>query len=158
MSFAYLKLVQLSVHILFLFCSCCHLLLWWTKPSWNSESDKLLPSVPFFLKTFTYFLVCELYVCVCVYLCVMCAYVYGVGEDASKWAYIEARRPEEGTRYPFLSLATYSFEARSLLETGTLRIWTVGAGEMAQQVRALTALPGVLSSNTKNHMVAYNHP
>jgi hypothetical protein len=33
-----------------------------------------------------------------------------------------------------------------------------GAGEMAQQVRALTALPKVLSSNPSNHMVAHNHP
>jgi hypothetical protein len=33
-----------------------------------------------------------------------------------------------------------------------------GAGEMAQQLRALSALPKVLSSNPSNHMVAYNHP
>jgi hypothetical protein len=32
-----------------------------------------------------------------------------------------------------------------------------GAGEMAQSLRALTALPKVLSSNPSNHMVAYNH-
>jgi hypothetical protein len=32
------------------------------------------------------------------------------------------------------------------------------AGEMAQQIRALTALPKVLSSNPSNHMVVYNHP
>jgi hypothetical protein len=31
-------------------------------------------------------------------------------------------------------------------------------GEMAQQVRALTALLKVLSSNPSNHMVAHNHP
>jgi hypothetical protein len=31
------------------------------------------------------------------------------------------------------------------------------AGEMAQWVRALTALPKVLSSNPSNHMVAHNH-
>jgi hypothetical protein len=31
------------------------------------------------------------------------------------------------------------------------------AGEMAQQLRALTALPEVLSSNPSNHMVAHNH-
>jgi hypothetical protein len=31
------------------------------------------------------------------------------------------------------------------------------AGEMAQQLRALTALPKVLSSNPSNHMVAHNH-
>jgi hypothetical protein len=36
-----------------------------------------------------------------------------------------------------------------------------GAGEMAQRVRALTALPKVMSSNRSNpsnHMVAHNHP
>jgi hypothetical protein len=32
------------------------------------------------------------------------------------------------------------------------------AGEMAQCLRALTALPEVLSSNPSNHMVAHNHP
>jgi hypothetical protein len=31
------------------------------------------------------------------------------------------------------------------------------AGEMAQQLRALTALPEVLSSNSSNHMVVHNH-
>ena len=34
----------------------------------------------------------------------------------------------------------------------------LGAGEMAQWVRALTALPKVLSSNPTNHKVAHNHP
>jgi hypothetical protein len=34
---------------------------------------------------------------------------------------------------------------------------TCGAGEMAQQVRALTALLKVLNSNPSNHMVAHNH-
>ena len=34
----------------------------------------------------------------------------------------------------------------------------IGAGEMAQQVRALAALPKVLRSNPSNHMVAHNHP
>jgi hypothetical protein len=32
------------------------------------------------------------------------------------------------------------------------------AGEMAQWLRALTALLKVLSSNPRNHMVAHNHP
>jgi hypothetical protein len=32
------------------------------------------------------------------------------------------------------------------------------AGEMAQRLRAPTALPKVLSSNPSNHMVAHNHP
>jgi hypothetical protein len=35
-----------------------------------------------------------------------------------------------------------------------IKIW---AEEMAQQVRALTALPEVLSSNPSSHMVAHNH-
>jgi hypothetical protein len=34
---------------------------------------------------------------------------------------------------------------------------STGAGEMAQRLRALTALPKVLSSNPSNHMVAHNH-
>jgi hypothetical protein len=29
---------------------------------------------------------------------------------------------------------------------------------MAQRLRALTALPKVMSSNPSNHMVAYNYP
>jgi hypothetical protein len=33
----------------------------------------------------------------------------------------------------------------------------LGTGEMAQQLRALTALPEVLSSIPSNHMVAHNH-
>jgi hypothetical protein len=32
-----------------------------------------------------------------------------------------------------------------------------GAGEMAQWLRALTALPKVLSSIPSNHIVAHNH-
>jgi hypothetical protein len=32
-----------------------------------------------------------------------------------------------------------------------------GAGEMAQRLTALTALPEVLSSIPSNHMVAHNH-
>jgi hypothetical protein len=33
----------------------------------------------------------------------------------------------------------------------------LGVGEMAQWLRALTALPEVLSSISSNHMVAHNH-
>jgi hypothetical protein len=35
--------------------------------------------------------------------------------------------------------------------------FTLGAGEMAQQLRALAALPEVLNSIPSNHMVAHNH-
>ena len=34
---------------------------------------------------------------------------------------------------------------------------TSGAGEMAQRLKAMTALLEVLSSIPSNHMVAYNH-
>jgi hypothetical protein len=33
----------------------------------------------------------------------------------------------------------------------------IGTREMAQQLRALTALPEVLTSIPSNHMMAYNH-
>jgi hypothetical protein len=40
----------------------------------------------------------------------------------------------------------------------SVRTQTVGAGEMAQRLRArLTALPEILSSIPSNHMVVYNH-
>jgi hypothetical protein len=38
-----------------------------------------------------------------------------------------------------------------------LRIQELGAGEMAQKLKALTALPEVLNSIPNNHMVADNH-
>jgi hypothetical protein len=38
-----------------------------------------------------------------------------------------------------------------------LNKWLLRAGEMVQWVRALTALPKVLSSVPSNHMVAHNH-
>jgi hypothetical protein len=37
------------------------------------------------------------------------------------------------------------------------KILCLGAGEMAQRLRALTALPEVLSSIPSNHMVTHNH-
>jgi hypothetical protein len=45
----------------------------------------------------------------------------------------------------------------NVLKIKSLKL-TRGAGEMAQQLRVLTALPKVLSSNPSNHMVAHNHP
>jgi hypothetical protein len=43
------------------------------------------------------------------------------------------------------------------LENCVKNLWR-GAGEIAQWLRALTALLKVLSSNPSNHMVAHNHP
>ena len=43
------------------------------------------------------------------------------------------------------------------VETLSQKQKQMGAGEMAQRVRALTALLKVLSSNPTNHMVAHNH-
>ena len=36
-------------------------------------------------------------------------------------------------------------------------MWGLDTGEMAQQLRALTALPEVLSSNPSNYMVDHNY-
>jgi hypothetical protein len=49
--------------------------------------------------------------------------------------------------------ASLSYAESSYLKNNYYR-----TGEMAQWVRALTALPKVLSSNPSNHMVAHNHP
>jgi hypothetical protein len=38
-----------------------------------------------------------------------------------------------------------------------LKIIKIGAGEIAQRLRALTALPEVLSSNSRTHTVAHSH-
>jgi hypothetical protein len=43
-----------------------------------------------------------------------------------------------------------------LIETLAFENANTGAGEMAQRLRALTALPEVLSSIPSNHMVAHN--
>ncbi|XP_040595036.1 glyoxylate reductase/hydroxypyruvate reductase isoform X1 [Mesocricetus auratus] len=43
------------------------------------------------------------------------------------------------------------------INISSLRSPCQGAGEMAQRLRALTALPEVLSSIPSNHMVAHNH-
>jgi hypothetical protein len=41
--------------------------------------------------------------------------------------------------------------------TGKVTTRKCGAGEMAQWLRAPTALPKVWSTNPSNHMVAHNH-
>ena len=48
-------------------------------------------------------------------------------------------------------LYRHNFQKLSCIE-----LW-FRAGEMAQRLRTLTALPEVLSSNPSNHMVAHNH-
>ena len=74
-------------------------------------------------------------------------------------------RPEDSFQESVLVFLL--IEARSLLSFLLLHLaveWQgsqvhiIGAGEMTQRVRALTALPKVLSSNPSNHMVAHNHP
>jgi hypothetical protein len=57
----------------------------------------------------------------------------------------------------FRHLHVYNVKKKKKL-FGNTRIGENRAGEMAQWVRALTALPKVLSSNPSNHMVAHNHP
>jgi hypothetical protein len=48
--------------------------------------------------------------------------------------------------------------SRKISLTSVLINILIRAGEMAQRVRALTALLKVMSSNPSNHMVAHNHP
>jgi hypothetical protein len=47
-----------------------------------------------------------------------------------------------------------ALKIRDLFESGDGKM---GAGELAQWVRALAALPEVLSSIPSNHMVAHDH-
>ena len=46
---------------------------------------------------------------------------------------------------------------KGLWEFATQKAVMVGAGEMAQWLRALTALLKILSSNPSNHVVVHNH-
>ena len=48
-------------------------------------------------------------------------------------------------------------KAMSPAPQSSLKIFSSWAGEMAPRLRALTALPEVLSSIPSNHMVAHNH-
>jgi hypothetical protein len=65
----------------------------------------------------------------------------------------------EGTfSLPFSLAMTGGKEVLSLTLISGIRKYSMGAGEMAQWLRALTALPKFPSSNPSNHMVAHNHP
>ena len=57
------------------------------------------------------------------------------------------------TQVPSLKLMNVPIESTHISHLNHLQ----GAGEMAQWLRALTALRKVLSSNPSNHMVAHNH-
>ena len=54
-----------------------------------------------------------------------------------------------------LQRGTLSWE--ETIKKRTYKKWSCQAGEMAQRLRALAALPEVLSSIPSNHMVAHNH-
>jgi hypothetical protein len=56
----------------------------------------------------------------------------------------------------FLFFQDFRREVRPIREQ-VLEKKCFSAGEMAQGLRALTALQKVLSSNPSNHMMAYNH-
>jgi hypothetical protein len=62
------------------------------------------------------------------------------------------------TKNSACDLASPTSQACSLILNKLIKRVKLGAGEMAQWVRSLTALPKVLSSNLSNHMVAHNHP
>ena len=56
-----------------------------------------------------------------------------------------------------LHIHTYMWNKKNNLRVKIRKI-IYGAGEMAQQERALTVHLKILSSNPSNHMVAHNHP
>ena len=47
--------------------------------------------------------------------------------------------------------------AKICVNFNDIKLNEIGAGEMAQRLRALSALLEFLSSNPSNHMVAHNH-
>jgi hypothetical protein len=69
-----------------------------------------------------------------------------MGSDAVLWALITPA-----------THMLYTHASRQNTHTLKIKLINLGADEMDQQVRALTALPKVLSSNPSNHMVAHNH-
>ena len=52
---------------------------------------------------------------------------------------------------------THTHTQNNTAKRGNLKVMREEAGEMAQRLRALTALPEILSLNPSNHMVAHNH-
>jgi hypothetical protein len=82
-------------------------------------------------------------------------YVQSPQRDAAYWAAPVFAKPA------FLEQPEpLAQDGRAHREQGPLTqiIRKENAGEMAQRLRAPTALPKVLSSNPSNHMVAHNHP
>jgi hypothetical protein len=77
-------------------------------------------------------------------------------KNVAEGSYLHAWEAERGTG----SLYNISIlqERPSCSEGRCPEIQKVEAGEMAQRIRALTALLKVLSSNPSNHIVAHNHP
>jgi hypothetical protein len=67
------------------------------------------------------------------------------------WKHLEFTIAELLERLPTMHWAQGSAWVQSL------RLHKLGVGEMAQWLRALTALPEVLSSIPNSHMVAHNH-
>jgi hypothetical protein len=64
-------------------------------------------------------------------------------EASLPWGFQEHSMPREENCVDVVQLHVQKYKAR--------------AGEMAQQLRALSALPEVLSSIPSNHMLAHNH-
>jgi hypothetical protein len=64
---------------------------------------------------------------------------------------------KEKTQKPTLSHKQASLESFKVLLQNKISK-NLGVREMAQWLRATTALPKVMSSNPSNHMVVHNHP
>ena len=76
-------------------------------------------------------------------------------------SFIVSSMPSEAKCSPVTELRKKRYSTMGTDMDKSLQLLTLkrehGAGEMAQRLRALTALPEVLSSNPSNHMVAHNH-
>jgi hypothetical protein len=75
------------------------------------------------------------------------------GVQSPKYQYLKGG----GRRISSLRMATGQVLDQSGLTTRDVSKTNQSAGEMAKRLRALTALPEVLSSTPSNHMVAHNH-
>jgi hypothetical protein len=69
---------------------------------------------------------------------------------------VSSRTARATQRNP-VSKKTKPNQTKTKQKTKKQNKYTIRAGEMAQKLRALTALSEFLSSIPSNHMVAYNH-
>jgi hypothetical protein len=70
---------------------------------------------------------------------------------------LSSNAPDQPSKITGMCLPQHLVPHKHNFERKIIKILQFGAGEMAQWLRALTALPEVLGSIPSNHMVAHNH-